>query len=624
MADLIGQRLGSYRVEDRLGTGGMGEVFRGVHLHLNRPVAIKVLHTNQAADPTFQARFLREARAAAALSHPNIVEVFDFNQQDDLSYLVMELVPNGSLRTLLRQRVLGQGWTLGLGVDLIRQAAEGLAYAHAHHMVHRDIKPDNLLLQRLSEQPERYQLKISDFGLARLMDDRSDLTVTGMVMGTPTYMSPEQCQGAELDGRSDLYSLGVVLFEVATGSPPFRVKTLSEAVFKHISEPPPRPRDVQPDLPAGLEDIILWCLAKQPRDRVPTGDQLAKALTGILDSASEQTIVSPGIPLLDPAERDLPTVPVSGTSRVETVTDTSTSIGGGKLSADRPALPAPALSSASPAAPDGTRDDPREQPAAAKPTWPGVPAKGADDERTSESAWRVATAALWARPKLLGVSGLSALVLIVVLVGVLMSGLRGQTSKTPATGNSSKATSTTQAPSPTPADRVTFQDAMTTPSSQWARSARSYFNHDGFEINGAWLVFAPSDVPSDGTISVRTRQFGGVTDQFYGLVVRAQNAQSYYVFGISGGQQWTFFLVKNGTHTALVPPTSDQRLYNGQYQSNTLAIRMRGGHFIFYANGGMLGQIDDGTFTSGKAGIVNVVGHLDVVYNDFSIAVPAA
>src|SRR6185437_13229927 len=128
----------------------MGDVYRAVHTRLNRAAAIKVLHANQAADPTFQARFLREARAAAALSHPNIVEVFDFGEQDGASYLVMELVPDGSLRTLLRQRPQGQGWTLGLGIDLVRQAAEGLGYAHEHGMVHRDIKPDNLLLQRLT------------------------------------------------------------------------------------------------------------------------------------------------------------------------------------------------------------------------------------------------------------------------------------------------------------------------------------------------------------------------------------------------------------------------------------------------------------------------------------------
>ena len=300
MADLVGQTLGNYRIESRLGAGGMGEVYRAVHVRLNRPAALKVLHANQAADPTFQARFLREARAAAALSHPNIVEVFDFGEQDGASYLVMELIPDGSLRTLLRQRSTGQGWSLGLGVDLVRQAAEGLAYAHAHGMVHRDIKPDNLLLHRLdslssSERgaaAERYELKISDFGLARLVDDGGELTVTGMVMGTPTYMSPEQCQGGALDGRSDLYSLGVVLYEVATGSPPFRVKSLSEAVFKHISTPPVPPREIRPDLPVALEEVILRCLEKQPEDRFATGTELAEALDGALGDTELRTIIT--------------------------------------------------------------------------------------------------------------------------------------------------------------------------------------------------------------------------------------------------------------------------------------------------------------------------------------------
>ena len=160
MAALIGQQLGNYRIEERLGVGGMGEVYRAVHVHLNRPAAIKVLHSSQAADSSFQARFLREARAAAALSHPNIVEVFDFGEQDGVSYLVMELIPDGSLQRLLRQRSAEKGWTLGLGVDLVRQAADGLAYAHTHHMVHRDIKPDNLLLQRLqsADQPDQGEI----------------------------------------------------------------------------------------------------------------------------------------------------------------------------------------------------------------------------------------------------------------------------------------------------------------------------------------------------------------------------------------------------------------------------------------------------------------------------------
>jgi serine/threonine protein kinase/Tol biopolymer transport system component len=276
MIDWSGRTIGNYRVESRLGRGGMGQVVSATHLHLNRTVAIKILHEQLADDPTFRARFQQEARAAAALVHPNVVQVLDFGEQDGLLYLVMELVPDGSLRTLLQQTP-GQPLALPLGIELLRQAAEGLAYAHTHRMVHRDVKPDNLLLTR---QESGYLLKVTDFGLARLAEGGIH-TVSGMTMGTPAYMSPEQCQGHDLDGRSDLYSLGIVLFEVTTGAVPFQTRSLSDAVFKHVYTPPPSPRATRPDLPQFLADIILRCLAKHPDDRFATAGELAAALASI-------------------------------------------------------------------------------------------------------------------------------------------------------------------------------------------------------------------------------------------------------------------------------------------------------------------------------------------------------
>jgi serine/threonine protein kinase/Tol biopolymer transport system component len=273
MIDWAGRTIGNYRVESRLGRGGMGQVVRATHLHLNRTVAIKILHEQFADDPGFRARFQQEAQAAAALVHPNIVQVLDFGEQDGLLYLVMELVPDGSLRTLLRQSA-GQPLPLSIGLDLIRQAAEGLAYAHAHRMVHRDVKPDNLLLTR---RDSGYLLKVTDFGLARLAEGGVH-TASGVTLGTPAYMSPEQCQGLDLDGRSDLYSLGIVLFEVVTSAVPFETRSLSDAVFKHVYTPPPSPRAMRPDLPEPLEAIILRCLSKQPAERFATAGELAGAL----------------------------------------------------------------------------------------------------------------------------------------------------------------------------------------------------------------------------------------------------------------------------------------------------------------------------------------------------------
>ncbi|HEX5164287.1 MAG TPA: serine/threonine-protein kinase, partial [Thermomicrobiales bacterium] len=278
-ANLIGQIIGSYRIDALLGSGGMGHVYRATHVQLRRPVAIKVLDSDAATDPTFQARFLREARAAASLSHPNIVHVYDFGEQDGRPFLAMELVPDGSIGELQRSGPLD----LVVGLDLVRQAAQGLAAAHEREMVHRDIKPDNLLLAaRTPAAPELapYTVKIADFGLARLADS-GPLTQAGVAIGTPAYMSPEQCQGLQVDPRTDIYSLGIVLYEIATGSRPFNVRSLSDAVYQHVHVAPPPPRQVAPDLSADVEQIINRCLAKQPADRY----QRAGALVASLDTA---------------------------------------------------------------------------------------------------------------------------------------------------------------------------------------------------------------------------------------------------------------------------------------------------------------------------------------------------
>src|SRR6266699_739791 len=298
MMDLVGRTLGNYRIDAPLDSGGMGQVFHAVQIYLNRPAAVKVMRDSFAANPKFRKRFLQEAQAAAALKHPNIVDIYDFGDQDGLLYLVMELMTDGSLRTLLYRRTQGQPWSLSLGLDLVRQAAEGLAAAHEKKVVHRDIKPDNLMINRQSgqgQEGERYVLKISDFGLARLAAG-SGLTATGATMGTLTYMSPEQCQGGELDGRSDLYSLGIVLYEIAIGSPPFQIDNFEDAYNKHVNTPPPLPRQLRPDLPPSIEEIILRCLAKKPGERYATGTELAQALQRAMGDRGLTTIAPLRLP----------------------------------------------------------------------------------------------------------------------------------------------------------------------------------------------------------------------------------------------------------------------------------------------------------------------------------------
>ncbi len=278
---MIGQTIGNYRIESLLGTGGMGQVYRASHVHLGRIAAVKIMHPNLSTDADFRARFLQEAKAAAVLEHPNIVQIYDFGEQGAYLYLVMELVGGGSLRTLEEQAATrAERVPLPLGLALILQTAVGLSFAHDKHMVHRDIKPDNLLLQPASSttpaQPN-YVVKIGDFGLARLAEDGIK-TSAGMVLGTPAYMSPEQVKGEPLDGRSDIYSLGVVLYELAVGKRPFDATTLSQAVYQHVFVPPQPPRALAPHIPPVVEEIILRCLAKPPQDRYGSALELVADL----------------------------------------------------------------------------------------------------------------------------------------------------------------------------------------------------------------------------------------------------------------------------------------------------------------------------------------------------------
>lgn len=280
MTQLIGQVICNRHIEALVGSGGMGEVFRARHVYLQRAEAVKVIHQHLNTDLDFQERFRQEARAVAALTHQHIVKVFDFSGQGTRCSLVMELLPHGSLRNLMYQYArAGQHVPLQIALDLVRQAAEGLAYAHAQGIIHRDIKPDNMLLRYTIGTG--YTLKMSDFGLALLAQNQTKRSSPTPV-GTPAYLSPEQCQQGVLDGRSDLYALGVVLYELVTGTLPFQVKSFAEAIFKHIYAYPVAPRQLRPDLPAELEAIIMRCLAKDPDERFVTMAELACVLQDMM------------------------------------------------------------------------------------------------------------------------------------------------------------------------------------------------------------------------------------------------------------------------------------------------------------------------------------------------------
>ena len=277
--DMAGVVLsGRYRLEQRIATGGMGEVWRGGDEVLGRPVAIKLLKHAYLGDQALASRFRAEARYAAALSHPAIAQVFDYGEQNsgagNEAYLVMELVPGEPLSAILaRAGRLSAEATL----DIIGQAASALQAAHAAGIVHRDIKPGNLLVTATG------RVKITDFGIARAVQaaQAGHLTQTGMVMGTAQYVSPEQASGLQVTHASDIYSLGVVAYECLAGAPPFSADALIALALAHVRErPPPLP----PTVPGPVSDLVMRMLAKQPQDRPASAQAVADRATRLRDA----------------------------------------------------------------------------------------------------------------------------------------------------------------------------------------------------------------------------------------------------------------------------------------------------------------------------------------------------
>ncbi len=253
----------------------MASVFKARQPALERHVAIKVLAAQHALLPGFSERFVREAKAIAQLNHPNILPVIDFGQQDDLTYIVMKYVSSGTLADRLRRPI-----DLAATLRLVEQMAAALDHAHRRGVIHRDVKPSNVLLD------EGEWVQLADFGLAKLMASDDNLTGTGMGMGTPAYLSPEQGQGLPLDHHTDIYSLGVILFEMATGRLPFTSESPMSTVFKHIYEAPPSPRSINPALPEAVEAVILHGLAKPIAERFHSAGDLARALKAAVRQSS--------------------------------------------------------------------------------------------------------------------------------------------------------------------------------------------------------------------------------------------------------------------------------------------------------------------------------------------------
>ena len=277
-----GQMLGSYRIISQIGQGGMATVYKAYQASMDRNVAIKVLPSNLANSKEFAGRFQQEARIIANLEHPHILPVFDSGESDGVSYLIMRYLEAGTLSEKMEAGPLS--WS---EIDRIFiQLAEALSYAHSHGVVHRDLKPSNALID------SQGNLFLTDFGIAKLLEGSSNFTKTDTVMGTPAYISPEQAQGQVVDQRSDIYSLGIILYEMVTGRVPFIADTPLAVILKHVSAPLPLPSTIKPDIPPLIEQVILKALAKTPQDRFNTTDEFIAAWKRAR-STSESTQIAP-------------------------------------------------------------------------------------------------------------------------------------------------------------------------------------------------------------------------------------------------------------------------------------------------------------------------------------------
>jgi serine/threonine-protein kinase len=264
--DLTGSVLGDFQVMRLLGRGGMGQVYLATQTSLDRPVALKVLHPRFLSKPAYLTRFEAEATAVAKLNHPNIVHVYTLGCVDQVRYIAMEYVEGTNLRDYIQKK---GALDLPLALSIMRQAGQAIGVAGEIGLIHRDIKPENLLLTR------RGRVKVADFGLCRDMGaERVNVTQTGITVGTPLYMSPEQAQGRALDHRSDLYSLGVTFYHMLTGLPPFRADSAVALALKHVNEIPLGLRVHRPEIPVELERLVLKLMAKNPADRYQSAAEM--------------------------------------------------------------------------------------------------------------------------------------------------------------------------------------------------------------------------------------------------------------------------------------------------------------------------------------------------------------
>jgi len=570
VSDLAGATLGRYQIVARLGRGGMADVYKGFQPSLDRYVAIKVLHPSMVEEAEFVQRFQREAKNVARLRHPNIIQVFDYDNQGDIYYMVMEFLDGPTLKAALEEvHRRREEMPLLVALRIVSDVGAALAYAHEMGVVHRDVKPANIMLDRSG------RVILTDFGVAKMLTG-TKVTVTGTVLGTPAYMSPEQGSGEPGDSRSDIYSLGVVLFELATGRLPYDADTPLAVLLKHAHDPLPIPRSVNPDIPESVERLILRSLAKDPADRYPT-------VQAMLDD----------IAALPPA-----TVPAAQAGALNTRS----------LAARAP------------------------QSAASPPPQPTPPA-GRTTRSVPRRRFWLGGGALVALFACLGLIAAGALLLYLTgddLVKFVAPPPPTETSPATVPGIPTR----TPRPPATPlgpTGAILLEDHFDDPGSGWVQWEDMGGGVDyGEGVFRIWLDEIRTDYVStsghdfaDVRLSVSTFKAGGPDDNDFGLVCRHQDDDNFYAFLISSDGYAGILKMEDARRTWLEQEgmLSTDAIFQGAAINEVTALCVAD-HLALHVNGHLVTDVRDGTFVSGDVGLIAGTfeeGGVEIHFDDFFV-----
>lgn len=569
---MTGKTIARYELQHEIGRGGMAVVYLARDPSFGRNVAVKLVSISLQGNPIFRERFEREAHLIAGIEHPAIVPVYDFGEQDGQLYLVMRHMAGGSLADVIRK---GR-FSLREAARLLAQIAPALDVVQERGIVHRDLKPGNILLDSFGNAA------ISDFGIAHLSSATTDLTGSA-VIGTPTYMSPEQVRGdQDLDGRSDIYALGVILFEMLTGRGPYQAPTPLSAALKHLTEPIPSIRSARPDLPVEVEQILNKALAKDREMRHASASELARELETLTGGLPVEIAESTGPASTlrrqeAPTELELPEAPVQETGPKAAPADNSPSA--------RPAIPA-----AKPAVPPASR----------------------------RSLLLPALAVGGLLVMVCGALGLGG-----VWAGLGLNGLRA----------ASPTFAATTVPTAPLDSLILFSDDFSDPQSGWPSlqndEGEYSYQPDGYHIvvekSGAALWAKTNRADADAAFQVQARPVRAGMDGYYGLLCRIRDADNFYYFVVRSDGTFNIGKYKAGGFQPLFSPNWSVHAAIKPGGDNLLRAECDGPSLRFYANGVLLGAVTDAEFTAGASGIIAAAldgNGAEVVFNDYQVVSP--